>query len=339
MIFSVLLLVILIFINGLFSASELAFLSIDKYELKKDIVDGNRKAKKVKKLLDNPSFFLSTIQIAITLAGFLASAFAADTFADYFLKTISIDFISISVLRSILVVVITLTLSYFTLVFGELVPKKIAINYSKTIAYNVVDILRIVMFICYPLIKILTFSTNFVCKIFNIKDKLDKLTEEDVKRMILLGRDEGVVEEKEKEYMFNIFQFNDTEVKNVMTPKKDVISLDIDDDIKTNIAKIKKAKFTRFPVYKNSCDNIVGIINVKDLIMQHRTNSKINLERILRPVSRFAYNEKIDDVFRKMQEEREGLAIVVDKEIFLGVITLEDAIEEIVGNIYDEHDD
>jgi len=338
MIFSVVLLLILIFINGLFSASELAFLSIDKYELKKDIEKKNSQAIKVKKILDNPSFFLSTIQIAITLAGFLASAFAADTFADYFLEIINVDFLSISAARTILVVVITIILSYFTLVFGELVPKKIAINYSKNIAYNVVDILKIVMIVCYPLIKILTFSTNLVCKILNIKEKEDKMTEEDIKKMILLGTDEGIVEEKEKEYMFNIFQFNDTEVCKVMTPQKKVVLLNIDEDIKTNIEKIKKAKYTRFPVYKGNTNNIVGILNVKDLIMQHRKKSNLNLSNIIRPVSRFNFNEKIDDVFRTMQENREGIAIVVDKDKFLGVITLEDAIEEIVGNIYDEHD-
>lgn len=338
MLFNVALLVILILINGLFSASELAFLSIDKFALKKDISNGNKKAIKVKRLIDNPSFFLSTIQVAITVAGFLASAFAADTFADYFIEIISIDFISPSMLRSILVVLITIVLSYFTLVFGELVPKKLAINYSTQISYGVVDIIRIVMFICYPLIKFLTFSTNVVCKILNIKEKDDKLTEEDIKKMILLGTDEGVVEEKEKEYMFNIFQFNDTEVKNVMTPRKDVVSLDLDDDIKVNISKIKKAKYTRFPVYKKDVDNVVGILNVKDLIMQHSTGDKLNLKEIIRPVSKFSHDEKIDDVFRKMQENREGIAIVVDEKKFLGIVTLEDAIEEIVGNIYDEHD-
>ena len=193
------------------------------------------------------------------------------------------------------------------------------------------------MIICYPLIKILTFSTNTVCKVLNIKEKSDMMTEEDIKKMILLGRDEGIVEEKEKEYMFNIFQFNDTEVCKVMTPKKDVALLNIDDDLKRNIAKIKKTKFTRFPVYKNDTNNIIGILNVKDLIMHHRKNANINLSDILRPVSKFNFADKIDDVFRSMQENREGIAIVVDKQTFLGVITLEDAIEEIVGNIYDEH--
>jgi len=337
MFFSILLLVILIFINGIFSASELAFLSLDKFKLKKEIESGNKKAIKIKKLIDNSSLFLSTIQIGITLAGFLASAFAADYFADYFLQVISIDFLSISTVRTILVVIITVILSYFTLVFGELVPKKIAINYPFKIAYMFVNLIRGVMYFCYPLIKFLTFSTNVVCKVFNIKEKENKLTEEDIKKMILLGTDEGIVEEKEKEYMFNIFQFNDTEVKNVMTPKKDVVALDLDDDIKVNIAKIKKSKFTRFPIYKDNIDNIIGVLNVKDLIMQHSRDKKLNVKDIMRPVSKFSFDTKIDDVFREMQEARESIAIVVEDNKFIGIVTLEDAIEEIVGNIYDEH--
>lgn len=338
MILNVILLIILVLVNGIFSASELAFLSLDKFYLKKDIERGNKKAIRVKRLIDNPSTFLSTIQVAITLAGFLASAFAADVFADYFITKISIDFLSYNTLRTILVVLITIILSYFTLVFGELVPKRIAINYPIQIAYFFVDIIRGVMFFCYPLIKFLTFSTNLVCKIFGIKDKEDKLTEEDIKKMILLGTDEGIVEEKEKEYMFNIFEFNDTEVFNVMTPVSDVISLDIDADVMENISIIKKSKYTRFPVYQNNVNNIIGVINVKDLIMQHGKGEKLNFKSILRSVSKFNKSDKIDDVFRHMQENRESISIVMNNDTFLGIVTLEDAIEEIVGNIYDEHD-
>lgn len=338
MILSVILLVILILINGVFSASELAFLSLDKFNLNKDLEKCNKKALKVKKLIDNPSTFLSTIQVAITLAGFLASAFAADVFADYFMDFISIDFLSFGTLRTILVVLITIVLSYFTLVFGELVPKKIAINYPTQISYAFVDVIRLVMFLCYPLIKFLTFSTNFVCKIFRTKDKDDKLTEEDIKKMILLGTHEGIVEEKEKEYMFNIFQFNDTEVGKVMTPFKDVVFLNIDDELMKSISIIKNSKYTRFPVYQGDINNVIGVINVKDLIMQHSKGEDLNFKAILRPISKFSKNDKIDDVFRCMQENRESISIVVDEDKFVGIVTLEDAIEEIVGNIYDEHD-
>ena len=338
MLFSIILLIILILINGIFSATELAFLSIDKIKLKQDIESGNKKAISINKILSNPSSFLSTIQIGITLAGFLASAFAADYFAEYFLNIINISFISTEVLETILVIIITIILSYFTLVFGELVPKRIAINYSHTVAYTFVDLIRIVNFIFYPLIKFLTFSTELICKLFKIKQKDNKLTEEDIRKMILLGKDQGVVEEKEKEYILNVFNFNDLEAIKVMTPKKDVVMLNIDDELKTNILKIKESKYSRFPVYQNDKNNIIGIINVKDIIIEHKESQQLDLNKLIRPVTKFKHNEKIDDVFRYMQEENESLCLVYQEDEFIGIITIEDAVEEIVGNIYDEYD-
>lgn len=338
MIFSVILLIILIGINGIFSSSELAFLSIDKLKLKEEVENGNKKAIKINKILSNPSTFLSTIQIGITLAGFLASAFAADYFADYFMIIIEISFISEALLRSILVVLITIILSYFTLVFGELVPKKIAISNPYKIAKKFVVLIDIVRLVFNPLIKLLTLSTELICKVFNIKDKEDSITEEDIKKMILLGKDEGVIEEKEKEYILNIFNFNDVEVSKVMTLKKDVILLNIDDEIKENILKIKQEKYSRFPVFKGNENNIIGFLNVKDLILQYKEDEKLVLKDIIRPIHKFLHNEKIDDVFRYMQENNESLCAVYDNTKFLGIVTVEDAVEEIVGNIYDEYD-
>ena len=244
MIFSILLLIILILINGIFSSSELAFLSLDKVELKEKVKEKDKKAILISKILENPSAFLSTIQIGITLSGFLASAFAADYFADYFINIINISFISTSVLRSILVILITIVLSFFTLVFGELVPKKLAINNPYKIACKFVNLINIVRILFSPLIKLLTLSTNFICKLLGIKDKEDTITEEDIKKMILLGRSEGIIEEKEKEYILNIFNFNDIEVSKVMTPKKDVEMINIDDSIKDIVLKIKETKFS-----------------------------------------------------------------------------------------------
>jgi len=338
MLFSIILLIVLILINGVFSASELAFLSLDKIKLKNEIESGNKKAIKIDKVLSNPSSFLSTIQIGITLAGFLASAFAADYFADYFLNIINISFISISTLRTILVVLITIILSYFTLVFGELVPKRIAINSSFKVAYLFIDLIRIVHVLFYPLIKLLTFSTEFICKIFKIKESNNKLTEEDIKKMILLGKDEGILEEKEKEYILNVFNFNDVDVSKVMTKKNDVVVLNIDDELKNNILKIKKTKYSRYPVYKDDVDNIIGILNVKDLIIRHGESNKVDLIDIIRPVVSFQYNEKIDDVFRYMQEKNESICTIYKNNKFIGIVTVEDAVEEIVGNIYDEYD-
>jgi len=146
------------------------------------------------------------------------------------------------------------------------------------------------------------------------------------------------LEEKEKDYILNVFNFNDIEVEKVMTPKKGVIMLNIGDDLKDNILKIKDTKYTRFPVYKDNIDNIMGVINVKDLIIQHRENENLNLESIIRKVSKFQYDEKIDDVFRYMQENNESICVIYKDKKFVGIVTVEDAVEEIVGNIYDEYD-
>lgn len=338
MLFSIILLIVLIGVNGIFSASELAFLSLDKIRLKNDIESGNKRAISVDKILSNSSSFLSTIQIGITLAGFLASAFAADYFAEYFLEIINISFLSQTLLRTILVILITIILSYFTLVFGELVPKRVAINSPHKVAYTFVSLIKIVNYLFYPLIKVLTFSTEFICKIFNIKENNNKLTEEDIRKMILLGKDEGVLEEKEKDYILNIFKFNDIEVNNVMTPKDKVFMLDINDELKDNILKIKESKYSRFPVYDNNKNNIIGILNVKDLILEHKEFDKIELRKLIRKVTSFEYNEKIDDVFRYMQDKKESLCLIYKESEFIGIVTIEDAIEEIVGNIYDEYD-
>lgn len=338
MIISILFLVVLIFLNGIFSASELAFLSLDKVELKDEIKKGNKKAIRMEKILSNPSTFLSTIQIGITLVGFFASAFAADYFADYFMGIIEISFLSDTILRTLLVFVITIILSYFTLVFGELVPKKVAINNAFKIASMSVNLIRVVNVLFYPLIKLLTWSTEVMCKILKIKDNPDKLTEEDIKKMIILGQDEGIVEEKEKEYILNVFNFNDIDVTKVMTPKKDVVVLDIKANLMDNIALMKKTKYSRFPVYQDDINNIIGVINVKDIIMQHSDGSKINLKKLVRPVTKFSYDEKIDDAFRYMQENNESLCVVYKDKEFVGILTVEDAVEEIVGNIYDEYD-
>lgn len=334
MVYNLLLLIILIAINGIFSASELACLKINKYELKNKIKIHDKKAIQINKILSDQSAFLSTIQISITLAGFLASAFAADYFADYFLQIINISFISSSTLRTILVIIITFILSYVTLIFGELVPKKIAINNPYKIACLFIGLISFVKTFFSPLIKLLTLSTNFICKIFKIKENEDKITEDEIKKIILLGNTEGVIEEKEKDYILNIFNFNDIEVGKIMTKKKDVVMININDDMKNILSTIKESKYTRFPVYDKN--EIIGILNVKDFILNY--NELKDLRSIVRTVNKYEYTEKIDDVFRMMQKNNEPISLIYNKQEMVGIVTIEDAIEEIVGNIFDEYD-
>lgn len=334
MIYNVLLLIILIFVNGVLSASEIAYLSIDKFELKEK-KKTDKKAKKISKMLENEGSFLSTIQVGITLAGFLSSAFASDTFATYLIEH-GIEIINPEMTRSILVVVITIILSYFTLVFGELVPKKIGRSNPYKIASLTVNLLQIISLVFYPLIQLLTLSTNIICKLFRIKEKEDSLSEEDIKRIILTGTSEKIIEAKERDYILNIFEFNDKIVKEIMTPLKDCVILNMEDDLKDNLKKIKDSKYTRFPV-KNK-NGIVGFINVKDFILLHQKDKELTISDILQPIQTFKATEKIDDVFRKMQKKHHSFGIVKEKGKLLGIVTMEDAIEEIVGNIYDEYD-
>ena len=336
MIVNILVLVILILINGILSASELAFLSLEKFELDKMIRKKKKNAKKIKKVLDNPSNFLSTIQVGITLAGFLSSAFAASTFADEIMKT-GFMIVSPNFTSAFLIVIITIILSYFTLVFGELVPKKIALSSPFMVASFSVNLIKIMQVLFFPLIKLLSISTDLICKMLNIEKKEEDFTEDDIKRIIITGTKDGIIEKKEKEYIFNIFKFNDTTVDKVMTPKNECILININTKFGSLLKRLKKTKFTRYPVYDGNTNNIIGIFNVKDYIMYKKDNDDFNLRNLLFDVRKFNYDEKIDDVFATMQKEHVQMAIVTKKDEFIGIVTLEDAVEEVLGKIYDEY--
>lgn len=336
MIVNILVLVILILINGILSASELAFLSLEKFELDKMIRKKKKNAKKIKKVLDNPSNFLSTIQVGITLAGFLSSAFAASTFADEIMKT-GFMIVSPNFTSAFLIIIITIILSYFTLVFGELVPKKIALSSPFMVASFSVNLIKIMQVLFFPLIKLLSISTDLICKMLNIEKKEEDFTEDDIKRIIITGTKDGIIEKKEKEYIFNIFKFNDTTVDKVMTPKDDCILINVNTKFGVLLKRLKKTKFTRYPVYDGNTNNIIGIFNVKDYIMYKKDNDDFNLRNLLFDVRKFNYDEKIDDVFATMQKEHVQMAIVTKKDEFIGIVTLEDAVEEVLGKIYDEY--
>lgn len=338
MIFNILLLIILVITNGILSASELAFLSLEKFELDKMVRKRKKNAKKIRKILEDPNKFLSTIQVGITLAGFLSSAFAASYFAEEIMKTGFLIFNN-GFTEALLVVIITIILSYFTLVFGELVPKKIALANPFKVASLSVNLISFMQVVFYPLIKLLSLSTDLICKLLKIQEREDDFTEEDIKRIILTGTKDGIIEKKEQEYIFNIFQFNDTTVDKVMTPKEDCELINVNIKFGTLLNKLKRTKFTRYPVYDGNTNNIIGIFNVKDYIMYKKDNDDFNLRNLLFGVKRFQYDEKIDDVFATMQKEHIQMAVVMKNNEFIGLVTLEDAVEEILGNIYDEYDE
>jgi len=324
MLLKVFFLIILIVINGIFSATEIAFLSLNKYELSIQMKNENKKAKKIFNLLNDSSTFLSSIQIIITLSGFLASAFAAESFASELSEIFNISFLT----TEVLIIIITLILSYFNLVFGELIPKKIGLSYSEKIAYGMVIPLEIIIVVFKPFIFILKNSVDLFSKLFKT-NKRELKDEDSIKDNIL----DSSLEELEKKLLLNVFEFNDIVVKDVMTKLEDVVSVDIDMEKDQLFNILKKYKYTRYPVIKE--DKIIGLLNVKDFIIKKSEDFK--LSDYVRNICEINSKEIIDDAYLFLNSKHEVMAIVKDKNKIVGIVTLEDIIEELIGNVFDEY--
>ncbi len=339
MIFKIILLFILILINGLFSSAEMALVSLNKSELLEDAKRKNKKAIKIHKTMENSGDVLAVIQICITVVGFLSSAFAAETFAEYIVELIAPSVsISVEILEPLIIVLVTLILSYFTLVLGELVPKKIALSNPKKIAYKTINIISVLKVLFYPIVRLLSASTNLVCKILRIKtESEDKLTENEIISIISKGRREGIIDLNEEELLLRVFKFDDTTARKVMTVREKIVAVDTYISEKALLNVIKNCRFSRIPVYKDKMDNVVGILLVKDLLIQHSTGAKLDFKSIMHKPLFVNADDKIDDVFRKMQEEKSPMAIVKEENKVIGLITFDDAVEEIVGNLNDEY--
>ncbi len=343
MISQLFILVILILINAYFAATEIAFISLNDAKIERKAREGNKKAKQIEKMLKNPSKFLATIQIGITLAGFLSSAFASDTFADILAPALNNIFpaISIGTFRGISIVIITIILSFFTLVFGELVPKRLAMKYYEKIAYASIGIIRFISIITLPFVKILTKSTNLISKIFGISENEEEIvTEEEIKMMIDEGEEKGTIKQEEKEMINNIFEFNDITVSEVMTHRTDIFAVDINSDIEQILKQLDDYKYSRVPVYSGTIDNIEGILFVKDLLKYFRTKKPLKIKNIMRQANFVSENKPINELFKDLQKNKMQMAIVIDEYGgTAGLVTMEDLLEEIVGNIFDEYDD
>lgn len=335
---------ILILVNAFFAATEIAVLSLNATQLEKKAEKGEKTAKRLLKLTQEPSGFLSTIQIGITLAGFLGSAFAADNFSGYLVDWIYNDIgftaLSLTTLDTLAVIVITLILSYFTLIFGELVPKRIAMQKPYEVSKLSCGVVLAVAKVVKPVVKFLSMSTNAILRILHLKTEAeeDTITEEEILTMIELGEKRGVLDEDESEWLQNIFDFDDTCIREIMTHSVDVVSiaLDASDDEIINI--IKKTGISRYPVYDHDDENIIGILHVRDYLLNLQTKEK-SFKDILTPAYFIPDSMTADDLFEDMQTKNIHFAIAIDEfGEMSGIITLEDLVEEIVGNIYDEHD-
>jgi len=338
----VLVLAILILVNALFAATEIAFISLNDAKIEKQAKEGNKKAKQIKKMLKEPSKFLATIQIGITLAGFLSSAFAADAFADD-LAPILQDIIPLSFAtwRNISIILITIILSYFSLVFGELVPKRLAMKNSEKMAFKTIGLIRTISIIASPFVKLLTVSTNGISKLFGISETDEEtVTEEEIRMMVDVGEEKGSIDEEEKELINNVFEFNDKVVSEVMIHRKDIYAIDINSNINNILNELDEYKYSRIPVYEDNIDNIVGMLFIKDLIACINNKEKAKISKLLREVYFVSENKLINELFKELQRNKQQIAVVLDEYGgTAGLITMEDILEELVGNIFDEYDD
>ncbi len=339
-------LIILVIMNAFFAASEIALISLNDNKIRLQAEDGDKKAKILQNLLTEPSKFLATIQIGITLAGFLASAFASETFAEPLVKFL----VSVGVpipevwLKTASMLVITMILSYFTLVLGELVPKRLAMKKAEPIARFVASPLQLLSVITAPFVKMLTVSTNFFVRLFGVDPNAeeDQVTEEEIRMMVDVGEEKGAIHVSEKEMINNIFEFNNKTVSDIMTHRTDIAALPIDAGLREVIDFINNEKYSRIPVYQDNIDNIVGVMHSK-YVFKFVTNddtTNFSLKELIRQPYFVPESKRTDELFKELQQNKTHMAIIIDEYGgSAGIVTLEDLIEEIVGNIFDEDDD
>ena len=343
MITQIIILVILIGLNAFFAASEIAFISLNDNKIEKQAREGNKKAKQIAKMLETPSKFLATIQIGITFAGFLSSAFASDTFADVLAPVLNnLIPIGIGIWQSISIIVITIILSFFTLIFGELVPKRLAMKNYEKIAFATIGIIRWISSITAPFVKLLTVTTNAISRVFGVSENEEEIvTEEEIKMMVDQGEENGTIEEEEKELINNVFEFNDITVSEIMTHRTDIFAVDINMSAGELLEEIIKddCKHSRIPVYDETIDEIKGVLYVKDII-KNINKKTFKIKNLMKEAYFVSQNKLINELFKELQKNKKHIAIIVDEYGgTAGLITMEDILEEIVGDIYDEYDE
>lgn len=331
----IIIIIILLIINAFFAASEMAIISANPVKLEILAKEGNKKAKLVLKLQENETKLLSTIQVGITLAGFFSSATAASSISSILADAVGIP-------NEISLIVITLILSYFTLVLGELFPKRVALRAPETVAMTFAKPVSIIKTLFRPIVFLLSASSDFLVKIFGLKQKEeDSVTEDEIKAMINSGVESGTINTKEQELISAVFTFDNLSVKDIMTPRVNVFMLDINTPISKLKKLIKQEKYTRVPIYEDDKDNIIGILNLKDIFLSLNANyTTEDIRSILREAVFITETMKCNNLLRELQKEKAQSAIVIDETGSVsGYVTLEDVIEEITGNIYDEHDE
>lgn len=342
------LLFVLIFFNAFFAMSEIAIISLNDTKMQKLAEEGNKKAKQIVKLTENPNRFLSTIQIGVTLAGFLASASASQNFADLLMNALKhtaiVNVIPESVINGISVVLITIITSYFSLVLGELAPKRIAMQVPEKVSFKVVGILLFIAKIAKPFVKVLSVSTNGVVRLFGFDPNADEenVTEEEIRMMVDVGGEKGVIEDSQKEMIDNIFEFDDLDAGDIMTHRTDMTAIEVSRSLEEVAELAIENGYSRIPVYEDDPDSIVGVLYAKDLLkyVGHNIPADLTISKVMRKALYVPETQSCGDLFKAMNDSHTQFAVVVDEYGgTAGIVTLEDVLESIVGNIQDEYDD
>ena len=336
-------LVVLIALNAFFAAAEIAFISLNDARIEKQAKEGNKKAKQIEKMIKSPSKFLATIQIGITLAGYLSSAFASDAFAERLAPMLYnlMPFISFGLWKNIAIIIITIILSFFTLIFGELVPKRFAMKNYEKISFATIGIIRAISVITAPFVKLLTVVTNSVSKLFGVgENEEESVTEEEIKMMVDQGEEKGTIKEEEKELINNVFEFNDITVSEIMRHRKDIFAVDINISSEELLQELSQEeyRYSRIPVYDETIDEIKGILYVKD-VLKNINKKTFKVKHVIKDAYFVSQNRLINEVFKELQKNKKQIAIIVDEYGgTAGLITMEDILEELVGDIFDEYD-
>lgn len=336
--------VVLIALNAVFASAEIAVLSLNETKLGRMVEQGNGRAKRLVRLTKEPARFLATIQVAITLSGFLGSAFAADNFSEPLVDWMINMGVSIprATLDAGAVIFITLVLSYFTLIFGELVPKRIAMKKPEQIAMGISGLVSGISIVFKPIVSFLSVSTNLVLRLCGIdpNEEEEQVSEEEIRMMVDVGSEKGTIEHQEKEFIQNVFEFNDIMAESIATHRTDVVMLWMEEDMEVWAETIHNSRHTFYPVCDGSPDNIIGVLNAKDYFrIEDKSRNKV-MNQAVYPAYFVLETTKADVLFRNMKANKNAIAIIIDEHGGMtGIVTMNDLVEELVGDLNDDTED
>lgn len=338
----ILFLALLIVINGFFAMSELAVVSANRFKVQSMASDGNKRAIKLQQLMDHPSNFLATIQVGITFAGFFTAGSATKSFESRLAPVFAAFPMLEPYSTSIAFILITLLTAYFTLVFGELLPKRLALQKPEAVALGVAGVISTVSKLFLPFVKLLSASTNVFGMLFGFDSEAteEEVSLSEIRAKIEEGKEKGVIGQTERDMLDGIFEFDNKLAREVMTPRMDVVMIDINNDSEETIRMVTNGRFSRLPIFEEEPDNIIGMLVIKDLYREIINKGEAtDIRKLMRDILIVPETKHIDDLFKQMQTTNHHLAVLIDEYGgFSGIVTIEDLLEEIVGNIFDEHD-